>query len=79
MVYSHRCHGPLADGEVSVSGVLHRRLEPSGLRAGGHASPRLTDYHAMYLAHELTKRCAPDSVEKLAGALVDAQVDLNPH
>src|SRR5262245_17891695 len=39
----------------------------------------LTDYHAQYIAHELTKRCASDSVEKLAGALVDAQVDLNPH
>jgi hypothetical protein len=29
----------------------------------------LTDYHAKYFAHELTKRCASDSVEKLAGAL----------
>src|SRR6202008_3202800 len=28
---------------------------------------------------ELTKRCPSDSAEKLAGALVDAQVDLNPH
>jgi SNF2 family DNA or RNA helicase len=39
----------------------------------------LTAYHAKYFAHELTKRCASDSVEKLAEALVDAQVDLNPH
>ncbi len=39
----------------------------------------LTEYHAKYYAYELTKRCASDSVEKLAGALVDAQVDLNPH
>ena len=39
----------------------------------------LTDYHAKYFAYELTKRCASDSVEKLATALVDAQVDLNPH
>ncbi len=39
----------------------------------------LTDYHAKYLAHELTKRCSSDSVEKLAGTLADAQVDLNPH
>jgi SNF2 family DNA or RNA helicase len=39
----------------------------------------LTDYHAKYFAYELTKRCPSDSVEKLAGALVDAQVDLNPH
>jgi SNF2 family DNA or RNA helicase len=40
---------------------------------------QLTDYHAKYFAHELTKRCSSDSLEKLAGALVDAQVDLNPH
>jgi SNF2 family DNA or RNA helicase len=39
----------------------------------------LTDYHAKYFAHESTKRCPSDSLEKLAGALVDAQVDLNPH
>ena len=31
------------------------------------------------LCRELTKRCSSDSSEKLAGALVDAQVDLNPH
>lgn len=40
---------------------------------------RLTDYHAKYLAHELTKRCSSDSMEKLAGAVAGAQVDLNPH
>src|SRR6266702_7370078 len=39
----------------------------------------LTDFHAKYFAHELTKRCASDSVEKLASVLSDAQVDLNPH
>lgn len=39
----------------------------------------LTDYHAKYLAHELTRRCASDNVEKLAAVLADAQVDLNPH
>lgn len=39
----------------------------------------LTDYHAKYFAHELTKRCPSDSVEKLAAVLADAQVDLNPH
>ena len=39
----------------------------------------LTDYHAKYFAYELTRRCPPDSVEKLAAALADAQVDLNPH
>ena len=39
----------------------------------------ITPYHAKYFAHELTKRCSSDNIEKLAGALVDAQVDLNPH
>jgi SNF2 family DNA or RNA helicase len=39
----------------------------------------LTDFHAKYYAHELTKRCASDSIEKLAGAVASAQVDLNPH
>jgi superfamily II DNA or RNA helicase len=40
---------------------------------------QLTDYHAKYFAHELTKRSASDNVEMLAGVLSDAQVDLNPH
>lgn len=39
----------------------------------------LTDYHAKYLAHDLTRRFASDSVEKLAAVLADARVDLNPH
>lgn len=39
----------------------------------------ITDYHAKYYAHELTKRCPSDSLEKLTSTLVDAQVDLNPH
>src|SRR5436853_961906 len=39
----------------------------------------LTAYHAKYFAHELTKRCPPDSAERLAGAVASAQVDLNPH
>ncbi|MEY2906511.1 MAG: hypothetical protein RLZZ408_982 [Verrucomicrobiota bacterium] len=39
----------------------------------------LTDYHSKFFAHELTRRCPSDSVEKLAGAVASAQVDLNPH
>jgi adenine-specific DNA-methyltransferase len=39
----------------------------------------LTPYHAKYYAYELTRRCPPDSEDRLASALVDAQVDLNPH
>ncbi len=39
----------------------------------------MTDYHAKYIAHELTRRCPSDSLEKLTSVLADAQVDLNPH
>lgn len=39
----------------------------------------LTDYQAKYIAYELTRRFPPDSTEKITAALVDAQVDLNPH
>lgn len=39
----------------------------------------LTDFHAKYLAYELTRRHASDSIEKLGAVLADAQVDLNPH
>lgn len=38
-----------------------------------------TDYHAKLFAHELNRRHSVADVEKLAGALMDAQVDLNPH
>ncbi len=38
-----------------------------------------TACHAKYFAFELTKRCASDSMEKLAASLANAQVDLNPH
>src|SRR5213082_3035806 len=38
-----------------------------------------TAYNAKYFAFELTKRCASDSMEKIAASLVDAQVDLNPN
>src|SRR5512146_1937843 len=39
----------------------------------------ITACHAKYFAHDLTRRCASDSVEKLTAVLSDAQVDLNPH
>ena len=39
----------------------------------------LTPHQAKYFAYELTKKSSSVSMEKLAGALLDAQVDLNPH
>jgi adenine-specific DNA-methyltransferase len=40
---------------------------------------QLTDYHAKFFACELTRRNPSEGAERLASALVDAQVDLNPH
>jgi SNF2 family DNA or RNA helicase len=39
----------------------------------------ITEYHAKLFAHELRRRHSVADAEKLAGALLDAQVDLNPH
>jgi ERCC4-related helicase len=38
-----------------------------------------TEYHTKLFAHELNRRHSVADDEKLAGALLDAQVDLNPH
>src|SRR5580704_15970348 len=38
-----------------------------------------TAYHAKLFAHELRRRHSVSDSEKLAGALLDARVDLNPH
>lgn len=40
---------------------------------------RLTWYQSQYIAWELTRRAASNSIESLAQTLVDSQVDLNPH
>lgn len=39
----------------------------------------ITDYHAQYLAYELTKRTRSDNPDRLGATLLDARVDLNPH
>ncbi|MBP8003199.1 MAG: DEAD/DEAH box helicase family protein [Chloroflexi bacterium] len=39
----------------------------------------LTNYHAKYFAHELTRRYASDELGKFAATVAGAQVDLNPH
>jgi superfamily II DNA or RNA helicase len=40
-----------------------------------HYSP----HQQAYFAHQLTRRAASNSMDRMAGALLDAQVDLNPH
>ncbi len=39
----------------------------------------LTPYQSQYIAWQLTRRAASDSMDSLASTLVDSQVDLNPH
>ena len=39
----------------------------------------MTEYHAIYYAYELSRRHSLNDSEKLATALADAMVDLNPH
>lgn len=41
----------------------------------------MTDYHAQYIAYDLTRQCGSDSVEKFASVLSNSQalIDLNPH
>jgi superfamily II DNA or RNA helicase len=70
-VGSQAKHRPTVNASVGNADITDDKRGAIGLQ--------LTDYHAKYLAHELTKRCASDSVEKLASVLADAQVDLNPH
>ena len=40
---------------------------------------KLTEYQAKYIAYELTRRFSSGSSQKFSVALMDAQVDLNPH
>ena len=53
--------------------------QPGQETASDRAAWISSDYHGNSFASELTKRCASDSLEKLAGADAEAQVDSNPH
>src|ERR1700693_3701162 len=55
------------------------RSELAGTGSRGGSNVGITDFHAKFFAHDLLRRHASDSVEKLAAVLADAQVDLNPH
>ena len=48
-------------------------------RAQEEIAAGFTDFHAKFFAHDLLRRHASDSIEKLAAVLADARVDLNPH
>lgn len=40
---------------------------------------KYSPHQLSYFAHQLTRRAASNSMDRMAGALLDAQVDLNPH
>lgn len=40
---------------------------------------QVTDYHAKFFAHDLTRQASREGLERLSMALFDANVDLNPH
>jgi adenine-specific DNA-methyltransferase len=47
---------------------------------GAQPEPSMYSPHQLaYFAHQLTLRGPADSMDRMAGALLDAQVDLNPH
>ena len=62
----------LLNGHSGLSAGMAIRIE----KAFG---PKMDTLLRMQTAYELTKRCPAGSVEKPAGAQLDAQVDLNPH
>ena len=39
----------------------------------------ITDHHAKYFAHELTRLITGEDVERLSASMFDASIDLNPH
>ena len=42
-------------------------------------SPSYSPHQLAFFAHQLTRRAEANSMDRMAGALLDAQVDLNPH
>jgi adenine-specific DNA-methyltransferase len=67
------------EGCKDYTSFLGQQQESIHIFIGEAGILSFTDYQAKYIAYELTRRFPPDSVEKLTAALVDAQVDLNPH
>lgn len=44
-----------------------------------YSTATYSPHQLAYFAHQLTRRAASNSMDSMAGALLDAQVDLNPH
>jgi len=63
-------------GLCGLSLKSSRQFPATPLSIGGNQMP-LTNYHAQTFAYELTKRCPSNSPERFAGALVDAQAEIN--
>jgi hypothetical protein len=53
--------------------------EISGEEKQAFKAPNYSPHQLAFFAHQLTRHAASSSMEAMAGALLDAQVDLNPH
>ena len=65
-----------------TKGARRRSSFFAGIASGqgcDHDGNHSSNLNALPREVELTRRCPPDSDDRLASALVDAQVDLNPH
>jgi len=49
------------------------------LKLSRHKDLMITEYHAKFFAHEITRMAPAGSGDQLSMALFDAAVDLNPH
>ncbi len=69
-----------ATGEADAADLPTSRVSNPFLQMGGTLmGDDCTAYHAKLFAHELLRRSPSDSVERFTAALMDSQVDLNPH
>ena len=59
-------------------GAKWQRLA-QGMSNDKSKSMNYSPHQLAYFAYQLTRRAAADSMDSMAGALLDAQVDLNPH
>lgn len=70
---------PGSPGDAGAKEQTRPVAEPPTYSSGARGGSSITDYHAKYYAHALTRRSASDNLEKLGQTLLNATVDLNPH
>ena len=74
-----RQSGPTSDAWLQEFGRRYPAIENSSFLTKATRQLLVTDYHAKYYAHALTRRRSADDPDKLTTSLMNATVDLNPH